>query len=123
MTTVARGTLSGIEARREIVVRTGQEWEALWRQHAPERRPPVVDFGTQTIVAIFLGTRATAGHEVTITSVTPEPDDGVLVRYRAVRPDPGMMTAQVLTFPFHIVSVPRFDGGARFERVDADVPR
>lgn len=122
MTTVARGTLSAIDARREAVVRTVEEWNALWREHAPETPPPRVDLATHTIVALFLGTRPSAGYEVTIASVERD-SHGVVVRYGATRPAPDAMNAQVLTSPFHIVSVPRFDGGARFERIDGQPAR
>jgi hypothetical protein len=122
MTTVAHGTLSAVERPREAVVRTQEEWAALWREHTPEGEAPAVDFSTRTVVAVFLGTRPTAGYDVTISSV--ERDGArVVVRYRAIRPNRDMMTAQVLTSPFSIVSVPRFDEDARFERVDAESPR
>lgn len=117
-TTVARGTLSAIDEHREVVVRTADEWKNLWQQHAGEAAPPLVDFSDLTIVAVFLGTRATAGYDVTIVAVEREGGD-VVVRYRESRPAPGMLTAQVLTSPFHIVTVPRFAGAARFERLDS----
>ena len=40
------------------------------------------------------------------------------MRYRERRPAPGMLSAQVLTFPYSIVAVPRLTGPVRFERVD-----
>lgn len=122
MTTVARGTLSAIDARREVVIRTAEDWNALWREHAPETPAPHVDLASHTLVALFLGTRPSAGYEVTITSIERD-SDGVVVRYRATRPAPDAMNAQVLTSPFHIVAVPRFNGGARFERVDGQPAR
>ena len=48
--TVQRGDLSGIEERREAVVRTAAEWAALWKQHQPGQKPPPIDF-TRSMVA------------------------------------------------------------------------
>lgn len=115
--TIAQGTLSGVERRREAVVRSAQEWEALWREHAPGRTAPAVSFETHTVLAVFLGTRPSAGFRVDIVEVTH--DSGALVRYRETRPAPGEMTAQILTSPFHIVSVPRLEERVRFEPIDA----
>ncbi len=33
-------------------------------------------------------------------------------------PAPGQMAAQVMTAPSHIVTVPRFEGQVRFQKVD-----
>lgn len=121
MTTIARGTLSGVERPREAVIRTSQEWGALWKEHAPERTPPAVDFATRTVIAVFIGTRPSAGFDVEIVNVAPDATAAAaaVVHYRERRPGAGEMTAQILTSPFHIVSVPRLEGRARFERVDA----
>jgi hypothetical protein len=122
MKTIAKGTMSGVDTARESVVRTPPEWEALWKQHAPGTPLPEIDFGTSMVIALFLGTRPTAGFEVTITEVD-RLKDSIVVRYREARPSRDVMTAQVLTSPFHIVAVPRAPGRARFERVDANAAR
>lgn len=115
LTTIAKGTLSGLDRGREVVVRTEGDWHALWKEHAPEEPPPRVDFTARTVVAVFLGSRNTAGFDVDITAVDRR-DAGATVRYRERRPGAGQMVAQIITSPFHIVSVPRFDGPATFAR-------
>jgi hypothetical protein len=40
------------------------------------------------------------------------------VRYREVFPPRGAITAQVITSPFDLVTVPTFAGDVRFEKVD-----
>jgi hypothetical protein len=113
MTTIDQGTLSGIDERRQIVVRTPAEWEALWREHAPERERPVVDFERSTVLAVFMGSRPTAGWSARIASVTPSAG-GVDVVEAHQGPAADQVVAQILTAPFHIVSVPRFRGPATF---------
>jgi hypothetical protein len=39
------------------------------------------------------------------------------VRYQETTPKPGVMTAQVLTFPYHFVAVPKATGDVKFEKV------
>jgi hypothetical protein len=122
ITVVAHGTLSAVERPREAVVRNQAAWEALWKQHAPQAQAPPVDFAARTVIAVFVGTRPSAGYDVTITAVEQN-ESGIVVRYRATSPHRDMMTAQILTSPFSIVSVPRFDGDVRFERVDVEAAR
>lgn len=112
-TTIAKGTLSGVERPRQVVVRHEADWRALWKEHAPEQGAPAIDFSTRTVVAVFLGSRRTAGYDVTITGVEPR-GDGTVVRYRETRPGPHQMVAQIVTTPFHIVSVRAIRGAVTF---------
>jgi hypothetical protein len=111
--TIARGSLSGIERPRQVVVRNAGEWRALWKAHAPESDPPRVDFGARTVIAVFLGSRRTAGYDVAVTAVERRGAETV-VRYRESRPGRDQLLAQILTSPFHIVTVPAFEGAVTF---------
>jgi hypothetical protein len=113
ITVVDEGTLSGIDERRQVVVRTAEEWRALWREHAGGGRPPEVDFDRRTVLAVFAGSRPTAGWSISIRGVTPE-GEGVRVAVAESRPAGDQIAAQILTAPFQIVSVPRFTGPAVF---------
>ena len=67
--TVQRGELSGIEERREVVVRTAAEWSALWKQHSPGQKPPAIDFTRSMVAGVFLGSRPSGGFAIDVTSV------------------------------------------------------
>jgi len=69
------------------------------------------------VVGVFLGSRPTAGYSVEIVATRPD-GDGLVVQYREGRPAQGMMTAQVLTSPFHLAVVARCSGTVRFEKLD-----
>jgi hypothetical protein len=114
-TTLGRGGVSQIEQSREAVVRTSAEWSALWQQHAGEGKPPAVDFTRSMVVAVFLGSRPTAGYSVEITRIEKQ-DAGLLVTYREQRPTGTDMVAQMLTSPFHIVRTDAHSGPVRFKR-------
>jgi hypothetical protein len=115
ITTVARGPMSGIAGSRQAVARTAAEWTTLWSAHAGARPTPAVDFLTSMVAAVFLGTQPTAGFSVEIVG-THHDVDALIVEYVERRPGRDDITAQVITSPFHIVTLPRHDGAIRFEK-------
>jgi len=113
-----RGDLSIADDARQAVARTPEEWETLWRRHAPDRRPPAVDFSREMVVAVFLGSRPTAGFSVEVVSAAVAGTDGTMtVRYRVTRPARDAITAQIITSPYYIGAVPQHAGAVRFELV------
>ena len=115
-TNIAKGDSSGQQLAKQVTVRTAAEWKALWKDHAPTEKMPAVDFAKDMVVGIFLGTKPSAGHEVEIVGVRPEGKE-VIVEYVQKQPAPGTMAAQILTEPFHLVSVPKHAGTVRFIHV------
>ena len=111
-----KGITSQIDSARQVIVRSDAEWSALWSQHAGDRARPAVDFSKEMVIAVFLSTRPTAGFSVEIVGVREE-GAAVAVSYRETRPQPGSVTAQVLTSPYHIVAVPKH-GDVKWERVN-----
>ena len=113
--TIDKGEQSNIDSARQVVVHTEVEWTKLWQQHSPDRQRPTVDFAKDMIVGVFMGSRSSAGYNISIVSTFAK-DGNVLVRYQESTPRPGTMTAQVLTFPYHLVAVPKAAGEVRFEK-------
>ena len=113
--TVDKGEQSNIDEAKQVVVRTDAEWTKLWQQHSPDRQRPAVDFSKDMVVGVFMGSRPTAGYNVSIVSTFAK-DGNVLVRYQESQPQRGAMTAQVLTFPYHLVAVPKASGEVTFEK-------
>jgi hypothetical protein len=107
------GVQSAIEAPREVVVRTTEEWKKLCGEHAGGRPCPAVDFTRATVIGVFLGTRPTAGISVEIQRVERD-GDALVVTYRERRPGPNEMAAQMITMPYQVVTVDRFTGPIRF---------
>ena len=114
-TTVARGDASNQLTGRQVAIRTMAEWQALWKNHAPAEKPPAVDFNSRMVVGVFLGSKPSTGYQVEIVAVRT--DGGTLiVDYVEGQPARGMVTAQILTEPFHLVAVPRHTGPVKFNR-------
>ena len=102
--TIDKGDQSNIDSRREVAVRTAAEWQKLWQQHSPDRPMPSVDFSKEMVVGVFLGSRPTAGYGVAIVKTIDA--DGVLhVQYRESAPGRDAITAQILTFPYHLAAL------------------
>jgi hypothetical protein len=116
-TTISHTEDSGIEQARQVVVRTAAEWKALWKDHAPGRPMPAVDFTTSMVIGVFLGSRNTSGHAVTIASIEKD-GETVVVSYREQRPGPRDIVAQVITFPHHLVRADRAAGEVKFTRAE-----
>ena len=115
MRTIDQGPYSHIDEARQITARSADEWAQIWRAHAPEKPLPPVDFSREMVVAVFLGTRPTAGYSVEIVG-TREVVGALVVEYRVTSPGRDAMTAQVLTMPYHLVAVPKHAFEVKFEK-------
>jgi hypothetical protein len=115
--TIEKGEQSNIDSARQVLVRTEAELRRLWAQHAPDRPVPKVDFSREMVVAVFMGSRPNAGFSTAIVSATAA-NGALMVRYTENRPGPGTVTAQILTFPYHLVAIPKADvKDVKFEKV------
>ncbi|HEB66488.1 MAG TPA: protease complex subunit PrcB family protein [Gammaproteobacteria bacterium] len=106
-TTVAMGEQSGIHQPKNVVVRTADEWARLWKLHDAGKRPSI-DFGRDMVIAVFLGQRPTAGYRVRIMDVRQGPDQ-LQVHVRERKPDSNAVLAQVLTYPYVMIRLPKKD--------------
>ena len=116
-THVAKGAQSQIEEPRTVAVRSADEWAALWKEHAPGSKAPVIDWKQSMVLAVFSGMKPTAAHEVEISQVDARESE-VIVTYRLTAPGPSDMVAQVLTYPFHIVRTEARAGKVTFKLAD-----
>jgi hypothetical protein len=112
-----KGDQSNVDDGRQTVARTAAEWNTLWRLHAPDREQPKVDLSREMVLAVFLGSRPSAGFGVEIVRAREEAG-ALVVEYRETRPARGMLAAQVITSAYAIAAVPRRDGQVRFQRAE-----
>jgi hypothetical protein len=115
--TIAKGDQSNIESPEQALARNDADWAALWRRHAGDADRPAVDFSREMVVGVFMGSRPNAGFSTTI--VTSMEVKGVLVvRYRETTPSRDTVSAQILTFPYHLVAIPKATvSEVKFEKV------
>jgi hypothetical protein len=104
--TIEKGDQSNIDETRQVLVRTEAEWTKLWQQHAASRPRPAVDFSKEMVVGLFMGSRPSAGFSTAVISATAG-NGALMVRYSETMPSGRGVSAQVLTFPFHLVAIPK----------------
>jgi hypothetical protein len=111
ITTVEKDYRSGIRGPLQTVIRDQDEWNAFWKRHSStDANPapaPIVDFGREMVVGIFLGEKPTSGYEVEIVRAERS-DSSLYFYYREESPRPGAMVTQALTQPFHLVNVAKY---------------
>ena len=106
--TIAKGDQSNVDDAKQVLVRTDAEWARLWQQHAPDHPRPAVDFSKEMVVGVFMGSRPNAGFSTAITSAMAA-NGALLVRYKETMPGSGSVSAQILTFPYHLVAIAKAD--------------
>ncbi len=95
-----------------LVIQTEEEWEALWDKAGGE--PPTVDFESYTVLVALLGLSPSGGYAIEIMAASGGPD-GVFVRVEATAPGPHCVVIAVITYPAHIVKIPKTDGPFDFD--------
>jgi PrcB C-terminal len=109
-----KGAQSNVDDRLTASARTAAEWTTLWKKHNVDKPLPRVDFSKEMVVAVFMGSRPTAGFSVEIVAAV-ERDGKLVVSYKEAQPAPGGITAQVLTAPYHIAAVAKSSLPVTFE--------
>lgn len=116
--TIAQGASGGYRERAALVIRTEEQWQALWDRHAatilPKPRPPKVDFTKEMVIAVFLGEQPTGGFSVTITQVEQRVD-ALRVVVEETAPPPDAMVTQAFSSPYHLVRLKTTDLPIDFE--------
>ena len=113
MKTISKGDLSDQDTPRQVVARTSQEWQAVWKLHSTTAPLPPVEFSSQMVVGVFLGSRPSAGYAVEIVGTHSE-GPALVVEYTQTQPGRGMMAAEMITEPYHLVSIPAHADPVRF---------
>jgi hypothetical protein len=117
--TLEQGAQSNVDAARQVVVRTDAEWARLWQEHGRERKRPEVDFATDMVLGVFMGSRPTAGFRVEILSATPH-GGKLVVSYQEITPRRDAMVAQIVTSAYHLVVVPKVSVEITFEKAERE---
>ena len=109
------------EQRRGCEAGGGEDAGGMGGVVAPARRRPAaapkIDFTKRTVVAVFLGSRSSAGYAVEVTGTKPA-GKTLIVEWSEQTPKPGNVSAQVITSPSHLVSIPKFEGEITFRKVE-----
>jgi len=116
--TLLSASTSGFDESAELVLRDATAFATAWRtahNGVAGNEPPIVDFRSDMVVVLALGTHRTGGYSVRFDRMTTD-GSGAIVHYTVTRPGPDCMTTQMITSPLQVVRVPRVEGTIRFER-------
>jgi hypothetical protein len=102
---LAKGTQSTVTQRRNYVINSNAELSALWKLIDEQAPHPTVNFETSSVVAVFSGTKPTAGHSITVTKIADS--DRRMVTVTLQGPDSTCFLAEFLTAPYQIIEVPK----------------
>ena len=104
------GTYSGLEEPLREVVRSDEEWRALWARLVAGRIPrpdaPPIDFSEQVVVVAAMGSRPTGGYAIRIDRASYA-GDTLWIEVTSVSPGAGCVTTQALSAPVAAGAVER----------------
>lgn len=114
---IANRFYSGVGDRRRVVIRTTEDWHALWAEltilQVPQPDPPGIDFDREMVIVATMGRQSTGGYLITIPTVH-EHEGNLFVEVVEVSPGPDCMTTQALTAPATAVKVEARDQPVTF---------
>ncbi len=103
--------------RAFLAIQRPEAWNALWGdQPAPE-----IDFSRQTVLVALMGQQPTAGYTIDIVDVRAT-GQNIMAYVATQRPDPDDVVAQVLTYPYSMVVVPKLSQPVSFALVGDATP-
>ncbi len=92
------------------VIRTEAEYRAYMRKRGDADRPlPKINWRINQVIAIHVGTAPTPGYGVKVNKLL-KTSTGADAEVEITRPDPGMVTAQVISYPWAVIRSERFSG-------------
>lgn len=97
-----RGQQGPFPDRAFMVIQRPEAWRALWGT----QQPPDVDFTNQSVIAVMMGREPTTGYGITISDVRAT-GEGIDAYVDETQPQKGDVVAQVITYPYHMVVVPK----------------
>lgn len=118
-----KGTASGVTSKQLVVVRDIDAFTGLWMDHAaglsPQPTQPTVEFGTDMVIAAFMGSRSTGGYVITVEDVR-ENDEFIIVEIEMETPGSGCDVTDGVTQPHHMVVLPDSDKPVQFSETTVD---
>jgi len=121
--TIEKGFFSDITEKKDLIIRTQDEWAKLWNKHTSIRIPypeaPVIDFTENMILAVFMGQKPSGGFALEITRVE-KCENGLIVFFSEVEPPPDAVVTAVLTQPYYIIRIEKSNLPVKFKKTEEE---
>lgn len=109
-TVLDTGTYSGsVTERKNYLIHSQEELNELWLLVHDTSAPTSVDFSKSEVIAVFDGTHATGGYDVSVDSVVDKSSSSRIVSITRVEPGPSCVSSAGVSSPFQIIVVPKSD--------------
>ncbi|HEY3251351.1 MAG TPA: protease complex subunit PrcB family protein [Ignavibacteria bacterium] len=115
---IAHGSYSSIEDKRQVVLRTENEYQKIWDEFYKDLdqmpRIPDVDLKKNTVIAVFMGTKPTGGYDIEIDKVMSV---GGKIQVDVIEISPGAkcVTTDAITRPYEFIKIPKTDKEVEFK--------
>lgn len=114
---LVREYYTGVHDKQRLVLKNEAAWNQMWSQIVAGREPkpplPEVNFVTEMVVVVAMGTRSSGGYAIDIDAVY-ESDGKLYVDVLETSPGASCFVTGALTAPLHAVRVRRHDGAILF---------
>ncbi|WP_456370205.1 protease complex subunit PrcB family protein [Geoglobus sp.] len=108
---IGKGYFSNVENKTYAVIKSPDDFRKFINETGVIFQPP--DFNTSMVIAVFMGEQKTGGYEINIDKMVIE--GGKLVVYVDLYvPSDTCFVTQVVTSPFQVVKLEKFDGDVEF---------
>ncbi len=102
------GSNSGaVTERKNYRIKNQEELEALWLMVHGTGAPTSIDFGKNEVIAVFDGTHATGGYDISISAVDDSMPGARHVSILHTEPGASCITTDAITSPFQIIYLPK----------------
>lgn len=100
------GENSNIKSSQFLLVQTRDDFRSLWAQHSGSVSAviPEVDFGNNSLIAVFSGTKQSSGFNISVTSAVESAND---LRIFVDLSKDRSVSRNVVTSPFSMVLIPK----------------
>ncbi len=102
---LAHGAHSTVKTRVNYLITSEGQLGELWKMVDAAGQAPLVDFSSDSVIAVFAGTEPTAGYAITVSKVTDGTTRTVAVTLSS--PDSTCILAQSKTAPYQVVELPK----------------
>lgn len=102
---IVSGFNSSVTERKNYLITSSTQLSELWKMFATNSKPPVVDFVSSNVIAVFAGQKPTGGYSISVSKI--KDSDTRTVTVLLSRPDKNCVLTQALTAPYQIIKIPK----------------
>ncbi len=102
---IVSGLNSSVTKRKNYLVTSPTQFKELWKMFSTNSKPPVVDFVSSNIIAVFAGQKPTTGYSISVSKI--KDSDTRTVTVLLTHPDKNCVLTQALTAPYQIIKIPK----------------